>query len=152
MKTCHLDPDALALALGRPSSRDSRLDASASGKLELREAQRLGSSRRNDQRRFGVHGVRTFVVEAGSCCSRAEKREIEMSEHIEPELISRRKAFSFLGLLAGLAVVPSALIVSDAEAATAGMERRFQRRTGRFEHRTVHRAVRRGGRAVRRGL
>jgi len=53
-----------------------------------------------------------------------------MSEKIESEMISRRKAFSLLGLAAalGLAVPPTVLMVSDADAETAGMERRHERR------------------------
>ena len=46
-----------------------------------------------------------------------------MSEKIEMELISRRRAFSLLGLAAALGfVVPTAVLtVPDAEAETAGM-------------------------------
>lgn len=53
-----------------------------------------------------------------------------MSEKIELEMISRRKAFSLLGLAAalGLAVPPTVLTVSDADAQTAGMEQRHERR------------------------
>ena len=53
-----------------------------------------------------------------------------MTEKIKSELISRRTAFSLLGLTAalGFAVPASVLTVSDAEAQTSGMERRQERR------------------------
>jgi hypothetical protein len=65
-----------------------------------------------------------------------------MSEKITSEVISRRRAFSLLGLAAalGFAVPTTVLTVSDAEAATRGMERREGRRTGR----QTRRATRRG--------
>jgi hypothetical protein len=71
-----------------------------------------------------------------------------MSEKIESEMISRRKAFSLLGLAAalGLAVPPTVLMVSDADAETAGMERRHERR----EHRRERRHERREHREERR--
>ncbi len=71
-----------------------------------------------------------------------------MSEKIESEMISRRKAFSLLGLAAalGLAVPPTVLMVSDANAETAGMERRHERR----EHRRERRHERREHREERR--
>jgi hypothetical protein len=49
-----------------------------------------------------------------------------MNEKIKSELISRRTAFSLLGIAAalGLAVPATVLTVSDAEAQTSGMERR----------------------------
>jgi len=71
-----------------------------------------------------------------------------MSEKIEMELIWRRSAFSLLGLAAALGfVVPTTVLtVSDAEAETAGMqrrtgrhERREERRTGRTERREQRR-------------
>ena len=54
------------------------------------------------------------------------------------KMMSRREAFSLLGLAAalGFAVPTTVLTVSDAEAETAGMERRQGRRTGRQERRT----------------
>ena len=54
------------------------------------------------------------------------------------KLMSRRGAFSLLGLAAalGFAVLTTMLTMSDAEAETAGMERRQGRRTGRQERRT----------------
>jgi hypothetical protein len=55
-----------------------------------------------------------------------------MIEKMKWETISRRTMFSFLGLAAalGLAVRPT-----EAEAQTAGMERRHERRQGRVERR-----------------
>jgi hypothetical protein len=77
----------------------------------------------------------------------------------ETEIMSRRRAFSILGLAAlSLAVSPTFLVTSDAEAAEAqssttttqtpqtGTQRRQERRTGRTERRTE----RRTGRAERR--
>ena len=65
-----------------------------------------------------------------------------MIEKMERGLVSRRKMFPFLGLAVafGLAVQPT-----DAEAQTAGMERRQQRREQRRERRAERRAKRRGG-------
>ena len=65
-----------------------------------------------------------------------------MMEKMEWEAISRRKTFSFLGLavVLGLAARPT-----DAEAQTAGMERRHERREQRHERRAERRAQRRGG-------
>ena len=73
-----------------------------------------------------------------------------MTERIKSELISRRRAFSLLGLTAalGFAVPSTVLTVSDVEAQTVGMERRHERRTGRHERRTgrhERRETRRGG-------
>jgi hypothetical protein len=73
---------------------------------------------------------------------------LDMSEKIESGMISRRKAFSLLGLAAalGVAVPPTVLMVSDADAETAGMERRHERR----EHRRERRHERREHRMERR--
>ena len=64
-----------------------------------------------------------------------------MSEKINSEMISRRRAISLVGLAAALSVaVPATmLVVSDAEAQTGGMERRDERRTGRQDRRTTRR-------------
>jgi Ni/Co efflux regulator RcnB len=71
-----------------------------------------------------------------------------MSAITKSEMISRRKALSLVGLAAafGLAAAPTVLTVSDAEAQTAGMERRTgrherrdERRTGRTERREERR-------------
>ena len=71
-----------------------------------------------------------------------------MSEKIKSEMISRRGAFSLLGLATalGLAVPTTVMTMSNAEAETAGMERREGRRTGREERRQG----RRTGRETRR--
>jgi len=69
-----------------------------------------------------------------------------MSEKIKSEMISRRRAFSLLGLAALGLAVPPILTVSDAEAQTAGMLRRQERRTGRH----MRREERRTGRHMRR--
>jgi hypothetical protein len=61
-----------------------------------------------------------------------------MSEKINLEMASRRRAFSLLGLglaALSLAALPTVLTVSDAEAQTYGMTRRHARRTGRQMHR-----------------
>ena len=70
-----------------------------------------------------------------------------MSEIIKSEEISRRKALSFLGLVAtfNLAASSTALSVSEAEAQTVGMERRHERRAGRTERRQVRRTGPRNG-------
>ena len=67
-----------------------------------------------------------------------------MSERYDLELISRRRAFSFLGLTAalGVAVPATVLIATDAEArvgnpasaaSLAGMNRRDRRRDRRYK-------------------
>ena len=63
---------------------------------------------------------------------RVEIEEVGHDQKMEWELVSRRKLFPFLGLALafGLAVRPT-----DAEAQTAGMERRHERRQGRVERR-----------------
>jgi hypothetical protein len=60
-----------------------------------------------------------------------------MTEKIEMELISRRRAFSLFGLTAALsfAVPATMLTVSDAQAQTPGMERRDDRQQGRQDRR-----------------
>jgi hypothetical protein len=64
-----------------------------------------------------------------------------MTEKIKSELISRRTAFSLLGVTAAfaLAVPATVLTVSDVEAQTSGMERRDTRREGRHERRDTRR-------------
>lgn len=76
-----------------------------------------------------------------------------MTEKVTSELISRRTAFSLLGLTAawGFAVPATVLTVSDAEAQTAGMERRGERREGRHERRDTRREGRHERRDTRRG-
>jgi len=91
-----------------------------------------------------------------------------MSEKIKVEMISRREAFSLLGLTAALGfAVPIALLTgSDAEAqapapapttapaptgGTLGMQRRHERRVGRHERREERRTGRHERREERRG-
>ena len=76
-----------------------------------------------------------------------------MTEKIKSELISRRTAFSLLGVAAalGFAVPAAVLMVSDAEAQTSGMERRGERRAGRHERRETRRTGRHERRDTRRG-
>ena len=88
-----------------------------------------------------------------------------MTERNETEMVSRRSAFSILGLAAlSLAMAPTVLTVSDAEAqqpsttpqtgtATApqtGTERRQERRTARTERRQKRRTARTERRQERR--
>ena len=65
-----------------------------------------------------------------------------MSESIKFELISRRRAFSVLGLAAVVSVAVPATMLSatDADAQTQGMERRDERRGDRQERRTERRS------------
>ena len=65
-----------------------------------------------------------------------------MSESIKFELISRRRAFSLLGLAAVVSVAVPATMLSatDADAQTQGMERRDERRGDRQERRTERRS------------
>ena len=84
----------------------------------------------------------------------ATTSEVEhMTEKLKSELISRRTAFSLLGLTAAfaLAVPATVLTASDAEAQTSGMERRHERRTGRHERRDTRREGRHERRDTRRG-
>jgi hypothetical protein len=63
-----------------------------------------------------------------------------MSGKIKSEMISRRRALSLLGLPVALGVAaPIVLTSSDAEAETAGMQNRQQRRTNRQENRQQRR-------------
>ena len=65
-----------------------------------------------------------------------------MSERMKLEALSRRKAFSLLGLAAAVSLaVPAAMLTAtDADAQTQGMERRDERRTDRHERRTERRS------------
>ena len=65
-----------------------------------------------------------------------------MSERMKLEPVSRRTAFSLLGLAAAvsLAVPAAMLIATDADAQTQGMERRDERRGDRQERRTERRS------------
>jgi len=75
-----------------------------------------------------------------------------MRDIIKPEAISRRKALSGFGLLAAFAAIASTatLTASEAEAQTAGMTRRQERRTGRHERREARRTGRHERREQRR--
>ncbi len=74
-----------------------------------------------------------------------------MSEEIKSEMISRRRAFSLLGLAALCLAVPATILtVSDAEAQTVGMTRRAARRAGRHKRREARRTHRRMRREHRR--
>ena len=76
-----------------------------------------------------------------------------MTENIQHELITRRTAFSLFGLTAALSLaLPVTLsALSDAEAQTAGMDRRQDRREGRHERRDDRREGRQDRRETRRG-
>ena len=76
-----------------------------------------------------------------------------MSDEMKSEMVSRRRLFSLVGLaVASVVAVPAAMLtVSEAEAQTAGMERRQQRRTGRQERRQERRTGRTERRQERRG-
>jgi hypothetical protein len=87
-----------------------------------------------------------------------------MSEKVKSQMISRREAFSVLGLAAtlGFALPAEVLTASDAEAqaqttapapsgGTSGMQRRHARRTGRHERRHERRTGRHERREKRRG-
>ena len=73
-----------------------------------------------------------------------------MTEKIESELLSRR-SFFLLGAALSLAVPVAVLTVSDAEAQTAGMERRDDRREGRQDRRHTRQEGRHDRRDTRRG-
>jgi hypothetical protein len=88
-----------------------------------------------------------------------------MSEEIKLGVLSRRRAISLLGVAAaraaslagigalGLAVPTAVLTTSEeAEAQTAGMVRRQERRAGRRERRETRREARRAGRETRRAV
>ena len=63
--------------------------------------------------------------------------------HKATEMISRRGAFSLVGLAVALGLVATtAALVTDAEAETAGTKRREGRRTGRHERREGRRTGR----------
>ena len=65
-----------------------------------------------------------------------------IDKKLELEVISRRRAFSLLGLAvaAGLAVPATVLTVTNADAQTQGMERRDDRRDDRQDRRTDRRS------------
>jgi hypothetical protein len=66
--------------------------------------------------------------------------EAYMNAKIKSEMISRRRALSLLELPVALGVAASIVLMSsDAEAETAGMQNRQQRRTNRQENRQQRR-------------
>jgi hypothetical protein len=68
------------------------------------------------------------------------------------QMISRRRALSLLGLTAAASFAPAMMLSApEAEAQTAGMERREERRTGRQERRQTRRTGRQQRRETRRG-
>jgi len=73
-----------------------------------------------------------------------------MTEITEAEAMSRRKALALIGLGTVLGLAASSVSVSDAEAQTAGMERRQGRRGGRQERRQGRRTGRHERRQDRR--
>lgn len=73
-----------------------------------------------------------------------------MSKNCE-STVTRRRALSSLGFaVLGLTALPTVFIASEAEAQTAGMERRHERRTGRHERRDERRTGRHERREERR--
>lgn len=72
-----------------------------------------------------------------------------MTQKIQSERMSRRSAFRLVGLAAAIGVLMPAM-VSDAEAQTAGMERRQDRRTDRQDRREDRRTDRQDRRDNRR--
>jgi Ni/Co efflux regulator RcnB len=73
-----------------------------------------------------------------------------MIEIMNAEAISRRKALTLLGLATAVFATSSIVAAPDAEAQTAGMERRQGRRAGRQERRTTRRTGRTERRQERR--
>ena len=75
-----------------------------------------------------------------------------MSEIIKTETISRRSAFSLFGKAAAFAIAATAtaLVTTDVEAQTVGMQRRHERRMGRHQRREDRRTGRHERREHRR--
>ena len=73
-----------------------------------------------------------------------------MAEIITAEAISRRKVFTLLGLATVALAASSVVAAPDAEAQTAGMERRQERRGGRQDRRQARRTGRTERRQERR--
>ena len=65
--------------------------------------------------------------------------------------VSRRKVLTLVAAAFGTATMPLVFMTSDAEAQTAGMERRQERRSGRHERRETRRTGRQERRETRRG-
>jgi len=74
-----------------------------------------------------------------------------MSEEMKSEAISRRSAFSLLGLGAALSLLVPVVTVSSADAQTPGMVRRHERREHRHERRHERREHRHERREHRHG-
>jgi len=85
----------------------------------------------------------------------ATTREADLSEKMN-DIVSRRQTFSLLGLATAalaLAVPATVLTVAEeAEAQTAGMVRRQDRRANRQDRRQDRRTARTQRRAIRRGV
>jgi hypothetical protein len=98
--------------------------------------------------------------------SRCRNEGVEtMSEEVKSGMVSRRTALSLFGVAAGRVAsladlgtlglaVPTAVLTTseEAEAQTAGMERRQERRGARRERRETRRTARRAGRETRRAV
>ena len=92
-------------------------------------------------RAFAGDALRVFI----------QSGRLDMSANIKSEMISRRRTLSQMGFAAfGFAAAPMVLTVSDAEAQTVGMQRRQERRSGRYERRDERRTGRTERREVRR--
>jgi len=70
---------------------------------------------------------------------------------IEAKAMSRRKVLALLGLAGAVIAASTVVLPSDAEAQTAGMQRRQARRAGRQQRRQARRAGRTERRQRRRG-
>jgi hypothetical protein len=116
---------------------------------------------------------RSVDIHVGSFSFKLNTRELDMSDENKPEVMSRRRALSLVGLAALSLAVPTALTMSDAtvseaeaqaapptappsQAPTAGpdtgTERRQGRRTRRVKRRAARRTARKKGRAERREI
>jgi Ni/Co efflux regulator RcnB len=73
-----------------------------------------------------------------------------MTQIISALAISRRKALTLLGLATAAFAASSVVVAPDAEAQTAGMERRQERRGGRQDRRQARRTGRTERRQERR--
>lgn len=91
--------------------------------------------------------------QAGTVIGARTGKAWPMTEKFEHELLSRRKAFSLVGVTAafGLALPLTLSAIADADAQTAGMERRQDRREGRHDRREDRREGRQDRRDARRG-
>jgi len=94
-----------------------------------------------------------YLIKLDGLLAFRPRKAWSMTEKIEHKLLSRRKAFSLFGMTAafGLALPVTLSALSDAEAQTAGMDRRQDRREGRHERRDDRREGRYARRDARRG-